>query len=443
MKAIRLLPLVMALTAYVPGSAVTLDSVLRRTVQENHEVQQARINLERASGQRLVLRSVGLPDAVIGIVGGDQGGHRSGEKSNQPFGFGYGGFTQPIFNAAIPPSFRRAHIEVLIAEQQLNVALTEQLHGARVAFYSAIFNKSLNGVRTEQRQRLEQNTSSQRDRYQSGLATRGIFVGAEVQTRELDPQIEASGRAYNAAVLKVAEAIGEDLGPSALLPEPAGELKYVPIKLDLETAVKQTLNRRPDLQLARLLVRAANEEQRIMEAAYYPTINAVVSGEYIPISGIRRTQSQGSPRRSDDIISSEIRAGGAYTWRVIDNGQTYGSVMRQRSAREINELLVRKMEEDTRRDLVRIDTELKAIAAKQDLLQKASFAAEENATAVRQNVGGGVVSQLEFRLAENASLEIKSNLLSLAYQQKLALAEWDRATGRYFQFSDETAQNVP
>ena len=55
----------------------------------------------------------------------------------------------------------------------------------------------------------------------------------------------------------------------------------------------------------------------------------------------------------------------------------------------------------------------------------------------------GAASELDFRQAENALLVIKSGLLTLDYQENVALAEWDRATGRYFQFSHEVAQNVP
>jgi outer membrane protein TolC len=426
----------------VSADGVTLDALLRTTMEKNPEIQKARRNLEVAAGRRLIFRSVGLPDATIGVVGGLQGGHRAGEKRTQPFGFGYGGITQPFFNAAVPASFRRGDVEILIAEQQLNVAVVEQLQAARLAFYTAIYNRSLKGVRTEQRQRLEQNVSSQKDRYESGLTDRGVFVGAEVQTRELDPRIEATQRAYGGAILKLAEAMGEDLGPGATLPEPEGELKYETIDLNLAAETTAALQARPDLKLARLLVRAANEDQRIIEAAYYPIINAVVSAEYIPISGVRRTESTGSPRRSDDIISSEIRAGGAYTWRVVDNGKTYGAVLKQRSAREINELLLRKLETDVPREMARIRHDLQAVAEKQDSLAHASSAAEENALTIQQNLAGGVVSQYEFRLAENALLESRSGLLTLAYQQKLALAEWDRATGRYFQFSDDTSQNV-
>jgi outer membrane protein TolC len=421
--------------------AVTLEALLQKTIENNPEIQKARGDLERACGRRLVFRAVALPDAAIGAVGGVQGGRRAGEKSIQPFGFGYGGFTQPLFSAVVPPSLRRGDVEVLIAQQQLNIAIVEHLHAARIAFYTAIYNRSLKGVREEQRRRLDETASSQKARYESGLADRSVFVGAEVQARELDPRVETAQRAYDGAVLQLAEAMGGNLDFSVMLPEPEGELNYKPIDEDLKQETATALQRRADLKLARLLVRSANEDQRIIEAAYYPTIDAVVAGEYIPVSGVRR-ENTASPRRSDNVISSQIQGGGSYTWRVVDNGKVGGVVLRQRSAREINELLLHKLEADVGRELSRIHNDLGAIATKHTALTRASSAAEENALTVEQNLAGGVVSQFEFRLAQNSSLQIKSGLLTLAYQQNLALAELDRAAGRYLQFSDNTSKNV-
>ena len=441
MKRLRIMFSLLIVPAVGTTHGITLDALLQRTIEKNPEIQKTRLNLEQAYGRRLVFRAVTLPEATIGITAGAQGGHRAGEKPIQPFGFAYGNFSQPIFNAIVPPSLRRGDVELLIAQQRLNVAVVEQLHAARLAFYTAIYNRSLTKVRVEQRQRLEQDVSSQRERYQSGLASRDVLVGAEVQARELDPRIEAAQRAYDSAVLRLAEGMGENLGPGAKLPEPDGGLNYGSVDVDLDREIKTALERRPDLQLARLLVRAANEDQRIIEAAYYPTINAVASGDYIPVSGVRR-ENTASPRRSDNVISSEIRAGAAYTWQVVDNGKTYGAVLKQRSAREINELLLQKLEADVPREMLRIYHDLEAIGMKHRSLAGASSAAEENASTVQQNLAEGIVSQFEFRRAQSDSLEVRSNLITLAYQQNLALAEWDRATGRYFQFSDVPSQNV-
>jgi hypothetical protein len=61
---------------------------------------------------------------------------------------------------------------------------------------------------------------------------------------------------------------------------------------------------------------------------------------------------------------------------------------------------------------------------------------------VHQNVAGGLASQLEYRLTQKGLLETRSGLLDAIYQHNLAVAEWDRAAGRYFQFSEDTAENV-
>ena len=424
-----------------PGHAITLDDALKRTVEKNAAIQSAKLDLERAYGQRLVLRAIGLPDAVIGAAGGDQGGYREGEKSNQPFGFGYGGISQALFNAAIPASRRRGDIEVLIAEQRLNMAMIEQLHGARVAYYTGAYNRALKRLSDEQRQHLQGVSDSQNARYQAGLVQRSVFIGAEMQTRELQPRIEAADRAYQGAALQLAEVMGDDLTGRYPLPQLDSELTYQPLDFDVTSTAAEATKNRADLALARLLLRASKEDERIMEAAYYPAINGTISGEYIPVSGVRR-QSEGSPHRSDDIISSEIREGVGYTWRVVDNGKVYGAVAQRRAAREINELLLQRMESDIPRDLARIRNNLQAIARNYASLSQATNAAAQTALTANENLANGVSSQLEARLAENASLEVKTGLLNLAYQQSLARAELDRVTGRYLQFSDDRAQNM-
>jgi len=421
------------------SDAITLETVLQRTLEKNPAIQEAKSGLEQAAGQRLVFRSVVWPRAEVGVPAGIQGGHRAGESGIKGFALGRGFLTQTLFNAGVPSSLRRGDIEVLIAQQQLNVAVVEQLHATRLAFYTALYTRSLESVREEQRRRLRENVATQKNRYEAGLADRSAFASATVQASELDPQIESTHRWYLDAQLKLAEAMAIDPDAKASLPEPEGELQFVPMRVDLDSETAAALQRRADLKLARLFVRAANEDQRIIEADYYPAVAGSISGDYVPITGIHR---EGSTSRTQDFISSEIREKAAYTWRVVDNGKVGGAALRARAAREINELTCRKLEANIGRELSRIANDLKMTEVRERSLAAASAAAEESAQAVQQNVASGLASPLEYRDTENAFLETRSGLLDAIYQYNLALAEWDRATGRYFQFSDDTAQNV-
>ena len=431
------IPVLIASFAQI-GNAITLDMVLQTTLDKNPAIAQAKARLEEAAGERLVLRSIMWPDAKVGVPAGVQGGYRAGESATKGFGFARGSFVQPLFNAAVPPSRRRGDVDLLIAEQQLNITVVEQLHTARLAFYTALYNRELQSIREDQRQRLEQTVASQNDRYEAGLTDRSALTSATVQAHELDSQIESARRAGVAAQLKMAEVMGEALAPGAGPVGAEGELQFARMIIDLNAETAAAQKRRADLKLARLLVRAANEDERIIEAGYYPAIAAAVSGEYIPVSGIHR---EDSTRRTEDL-SSEIRAGAVYTWRVVDNGKVTGAASKQRAAREINELTCRKLEANVSRELLRIHNDLEMIEDRQKSLAAASEAAEQSTHLVEQNLAGGIASQLEYRLTETGFLETKTGLLDAIYQHNLAVAEWDRATGRYFQFSEDTALNL-
>jgi outer membrane protein TolC len=435
---IHLLILILLVCFEQPSRAITLERVLQITLDQNPAIQEAKSGLEQAAGQRLVFRSVVWPHAELGVPAGVQAGHRAGESGVKGFAVGRGSLEQVLFNMAVPPSLRRGDVEVLIAQQQLNVAVVEQLHAARLAFYAALYNRSLESIRDEQRQKLEENVTTQKDRYEAGLADKSAFTSATVQASELVPQVESAHGAYREAQLKLAEAMALDPAKSTL-PDPEGELQFVPIRVDVDSETAAALQRRADLKLARLFVRAANEDQRIIAADYYPAVAGTINGEYVPVTGIHR---QGSTSKTQDFIGSEIREKAAYTWRVIDNGKVGGAVLKARATREMNELTCRKLEANVGRELSRIANDLKGIDARERSLSAASVAAEEGAQTVRENVASGLASPLEYRVTENALLKTKSGLLDAIYQHNLAVAEWDRASGRYFQFSDDTAQNV-
>jgi len=419
------------------SGAITLERVLQTTLDQNPAIQEAKSGLEQAAGQRLVFRSLVWPQAELGVPAGVQAGHRAGESGVKGFGVGRGSLEQVLFNMAVPPSLRRGDVEVLIAQQQLNVAVVEQLHAARLAFYAALYNRSLESIRDEQRQKLTENVTTEKDRYEAGLADKSAFTSASVQASELVPEIESARRAYRESQLKLAEAMAIDPAKSTL-PEPEGELRFIPMRLDVDSETAAALQRRSDLKLARLFVRGANEDQRIIAADYYPVVAGTINGEYVPVTGIHR---QGSTSKTQDFIGSEIREKAAYTWRVIDNGKVGGAVLKARATREMNELTCRKLEANVSRELSRIANDLKGVDARERSLSAASVAAEESANAVRENVATGLASPLDYRVSQNAFLTTTSGLLEAIYQHNVAIAEWDRASGRYFQFSDDNTKS--
>lgn len=425
---------ILSLSILRMAHGITLDETLKATLENNPAIQQAKLKLEAAAGRRLVFRSVIWPSVKLNVPGGVQGGDRAGNTSTKLFGFVRGALNQPLVDMAIPASLRRGDIEVLIAEQQLNLAVEDQLHAARIAFYSALYQRDLRSLREKQRLHLDENVASQSDRYNAGLVDRSAFTTATVEARGLDPMIEDAQRAYSGAQLQLGQAMAKDLKSDAPLPEPEGELTFATVNVDLNKEMNTALEQRTDIKLARLLVRAANEDERIIAAGYYPSAVGSLTADYIPVSGIHR---EGSTSRNQDFTGSELREGAAYTWQVIDNGKVGGAVLKARSAKEINEIELKKLEANVGQQLSRIRNQLNGLAERHNALIAGASNAEQAASAVQQNLGSGLASQLEYRVAESSFLKTQSGLLEASYLQNVALADWDRATGRYFQFAED------
>src|SRR5205809_961160 len=175
-----------------PTGAITLERVLQTTLEKNPAIQEAKSGLEQAAGRRLVFRSVVWPHAELGAPAGVQAGHRAGESGVQGVCVGRGWLTQALFNMALPPSLRRGDIEVLIAQQQLNVAVVEQLHAARLAFYAALYNRSLESLRREQQRRLQANVTTQKTRFEAGLTDKTALASATVPASDMDSRMEGA-----------------------------------------------------------------------------------------------------------------------------------------------------------------------------------------------------------------------------------------------------------
>jgi outer membrane protein TolC len=111
--------------------------------------------------------------------------------------------------------------------------------------------------------------------------------------------------------------------------------------------------------------------------------------------------------------------------------------MKEGAAREINQLTCQKLEINVQVELRRIYNDLAAIEAREKSLSAASGAAGQATAVVSQKLANGVASQLEYRVSQNGLLQTKSGLLQAAYDRSVATAEWDRATGGYFQFSED------
>jgi len=421
---------------------MTLEDCLARTLTHNPDIQQLRLDVERAAGTKLVFRARALPQLSAQTTAGLRYGPLY--PPSGLFGIITAQFSQPVLDAGIPPSLRRGKLEVILAQQNLNRTVTATLHAARVTFLRALYLRDLIALHEEIDQRLQANVDSEQRRLDVGTGSKAAVDAAKVQQLNLELALANLRNDYFSTVTRVAELCGRDPGADSngvwqsRLPRPVGVLQFEPVNVDWSQETAYALRHRADLKLLRALTDATAADKQTVQAGYFPLVSLTAAGLFIPQNLFVSKQTDIVP--GQDPRTSDLRAGVEMSWRVIDNGQVTGPSHRLEAVRQEYEIARRQLEQNIPRELAVIEGTLASADARHDALLKSAEAAEENLRLIEAQLALGAATQLDFLNAQSNLLSVRVGLADATVSHELARAELDRATGRYLEFR---AANAP
>ena len=419
------------LCARVGAEAIALEACLQEVFSNNPDIAATRADLERAAGQRLVFTARGLPrlrsDAALGYQGSRGPGRRATEIV-----VGHVDLAQPLFDAGIPASHRRGDLEVVIARQNYYQVATERLYAARLQFLQILARRQAAEVLRGIQSALITNQSVQDDLLRAGLVSRLAQLQASVQRFGLEPDLAEAAGSERRGLVALRQLMGR--GAGAPMPDPRGSFAVPSGNLDLRALTAEALARRPDLAALRAMIGASQEDQRIVQAAYYPLIEARVGGTGVPPQNKARSSANPNALRSiDSNMVNEFRYGVFLAW-VIDNGIVTGQSRSVAATTDGLRITLARAEADVPRDLARIQSILSATTRQRASYAVAGSAGEATLRTVSDQVRAGTASQVAFINAETSALDARLGAVSAAADQAYAFAELDRVTGRYLRF---------
>lgn len=438
---------------------VTLEDCLAAVLKQNPEIQQMRADVERAAGTRLGYRSRALPQLAAQATGGYRGGslYNSADiKTNgsvivtngatvidpKPYSIVTAQFSQPVIDLGIPPALRRGKLEVILAQQNLHRAVTERLHETRMTFLQALYFRDLVALYEEIDQRLQANVHSEQQRLDVGTGNEAALTSAKIQQLNLELDLANLRGYYFSTVTRIAELCGRDPSADAngawqlRLPKPIGDLHYEPVTVDLSQESAYALQHRADLKLLKALVDAIAADRQTVQAGYFPSVSLIASSLFIPQNLLLSRQTS---IVRQDTRSSEVRAGVALSWQVIDTGRVTGASRRLEATRRAYEIALRELQQNIPRQLATIQGELQSADARHEALVKSTAEAEENLKLIEAQVSLGEATQLDFLKAQSNLLSVRAGVAAATLSQEAARADLDHVTGRYLQYDDEDA----
>jgi outer membrane protein TolC len=418
---------------------LTIEDCLAWTLNRNPEIQEARMDVERATGTKIVYRSRALPQLAAQTVAGLREGPLY--PPSGPFAIATAQAWQPLIDLGIPPTLRRGKLEVIAAEQTLNRVLTERLHEARVTFLQALYFRDLIALHEEIDQRLQANVRSEQQRLDVGTGNQEAVKAAKIQQLNLELNLANLRGFYFSAVTRINELCGRDPtettnGTRQLrLPKPIGTLHYEPVQVDLPQESAYALEHRPDLKLLQALAQEVAADRQTVQSGYFPLVTLVASGLFIPQSLFISKQTGIVP--GQDPRSSQFEAGVQMTWQVIDNGQVTGASHRLEAAQQEYEIMLQKLQQAIPRELAAIEGTLQSADARHDALVKSAEEAEESLRLIEARVSLGEATQFDFLQAQSNLLSVRVGIADATESHEVARAELYRATGRYLQYRTE------
>lgn len=449
---------------------MTLEDCLTWTLRGNPEIQELRVDVERAAGTRLAFRSRALPQLAAQATAGFRGGalYNAGDTKTaevittnifniittnsvistnnarvfypKPYAIATAQFSQPLIDLAIPPTLHRGKLEVILAQQNLHRTVTDQLYNARVNFLQALYFRDLIDLYEEIDKRLQANVQSEQQRIDAGTGNEAALKEAKIQQLNLELGLTNLRSSYFSTVTTIAQLCGRkptegtNGAQQVRLPRPVGALHYEPVTIDLAHESAYALDHRADLKLLKALTAATAADKQTVQAGYFPSVSIIASGLFIPQNILVSKQTSIVP--GQDPRTSDIRAGVALTWQVIDNGRITGASHQLEAVRQEYEIALHKLEQNIPRELTAIEAALRSADANHDALLKSAESAEENLHLVEAQVSLGEATQFDFLKAQSNLLSVRVGLASSIQTHEAARAELDRTTGRYLQYED-------
>ncbi len=469
-------------TPAVQAETLTLQDCLRETALHNPSVVEQARGIERAAGTRLTLRSRALPTLTISGLAGYQGQESSLQtlqpvtkagpvpgmvvpvldangnqvyktvetvRASQYLVIASGALYQPVFDAAIPASWRRGNLENATALENYYAVAVTQMYATRTLFNQALFHRDNGKLLSEIDHTYEANIKTVETLVNAGLTGRQALLQAQIQRANFSTAITSATGSYRTSLTALLASMGREqrtVGGGDLVANVRleGTLDAAPMHFDPRAAAEQALTHRPDLEALRVLVRSEREDAKITRAGYYPLVRVYVTGDLIPQSS-SRSDRPNQLREGDDVRTTEIRPGARYDWAALDFGAVRGAAQEIDRTREAVEINLHRLEQNVTGDLSQLRAAAQSAAATIQALRDNLVAAQDTLNIVTGAVAQGTGSQLEFDNAQTGLLTTRGSLLQAQLQASNSRAEYDRVTGGYLRFvtADEGRKHEP
>jgi TolC family type I secretion outer membrane protein len=417
-------------SAAVEPESMTLEQCLALALQQNPDILKAQEELRRTFGVIVEARAEALPKVqatgYITRIDDDfidtfPGAPVVANNQKNPWEVGVE-VSQLVYSGGrVNAALRAARISEEIAKRQFQRAAADTVLNVRTAFYRIQLAQAQVNVREQSIKLLEQQLKDVQHRFEAGTVPRFNVLRAEVELANARPPLIRAqndlrlGREQLVRLLAIDEQPRTEFTPIRF----QGALQYEPRKVEMADAIRQALERRPELKLVEQQAALRHEDIAAARSGYHPELSLFAG------YGVRNTR---FGEQIDDAFHGWT-VGARASWNIFDGMLTRGKIkqaeaelgraeIEQDDTRRAIELEVRQAYSDYVQALELLEAQKKTVEQAEESLRLAD---------ARFKAGSG--TQLDVLSAQTALTEARSNEVVALHDYNVALAKLERATG--------------
>ena len=323
----------------------------------------------------------------------------------------------PLFvGGQLKSGFNQAKYNYLSTDESRRQSAHMTVFNAKIAFYGFLLAQEFVNVAEESVTVAEKHLNNVQTMYEVGMSSKFDLLRSEVQLANLKPQLIKAKNNLKVAELSLKTVLGVDLAQPI---EIKGELTYRPFNFDLEQALTQAIQNRPELQQLDYQKMMAGELLKMSRGSRYPTV--AIAGTFNLWADKFNLK--------EDTWQSYYAVNLAVSVPLFRGFASSAQIAQSKSMiREIE--LGKKGLEDMIRFEVR-QAVLNLEDAKESLLsqEKNVEQAMESLRIAELNFAEGLVTTLDVSSAQAALSQAKTNYSQALFDYVVSLAELDKAMG--------------
>ena len=406
-------------TAVVAGPTYSIDEAVRLAGKQNPEIAIARQKLQAARGGLIQARSGYLPSVVSTGLARERQHQANSNLRNEDYNASVRVVENVYTGGAVSSQVAIARLNLEKQELELQALTNRVSMDVRVAFSELLLNRAKVGVREQSVNVLQEELTTQQERFTAGTVGQLNVRRAEVTLASEQPELVDAHTQLKNSYLRLAELLGTDSrtkdDQSSF--EVEGRLGYQPRHPDLNECLARADTARPEVRMREIEVEIEDRQAEVDRSELRPQVE-VFSGYEV--------YNETDPSLGRDLNYGYV-VGVNARWHIFDGFATKGKLIATRARREaaLQNLAAARLSvsSDVRSAFLDLQQADRVLESETKNVQTA----DETLEISKANLNAGLGTQLDILQAAADVTRTRTPRLSAIYLHNVAVARLARA----------------